>query len=72
MERECSEESKKNQSFCLRLVNISPTSLSPSPVTALLAQMCHGLSINLSSPRVWDTFTLDIASLQTRESSLVS
>ena len=41
-----------------------PTSLSPSPVTALLAQMCHGLSINLSSPRVCDTFTLDIASLE--------
>ena len=26
------------------------TSLSPSPVMALLAQMCHGLSSNLSSP----------------------
>ena len=49
--------------FEMKINYYAPTSLSPSPVTALLAQMCHGLSINLSRPRVCDTFTLDIASL---------
>ena len=62
-----SVESKQIRSIILNLpFQCLPTSLSPSPVTALLAQMCHGLSINLSSPRVCDTFTLDIASLQSR------
>jgi len=44
-------------------VNHSIPSWRPSPVTALLAQMCQGLSMILSRPRVWDTFTLDRASL---------
>ena len=51
--------------FEIKINCSAPTSLRPSPVTALLAQMCHGLSINLSRPRVCDTFTLDIASLHT-------
>ena len=60
--------------FCTDISEIkincsAPTSLRPSPVTALLAQMCQGLSINLSRPRVCDTFTLDIASLHNSQSS---
>ena len=45
------------------VVSHSTPSWRPSPVTALLAHMCQGLSIILSSPSICETFTLDIVSL---------
>ena len=46
------------------VVNHSIPSWRPSPVTELLWQMCHGLSIIRCNPRSWDTLTLDIVSLE--------
>ncbi len=44
------------------VVSHSTPSWSPSPVTALEAQMCQGLSMIFSSPSIWETLTEDMAS----------